>query len=69
MGLGLKEVAASLLFEADGKVMEAVEYEVAKMQEICKKNNGADLWYSFDAKEREQIFMGRKKIVPRPITV
>nr|WP_320194180.1 FAD-linked oxidase C-terminal domain-containing protein [uncultured Desulfobacter sp.] len=64
MGLGLKEVAASLLFEADGKVMEAVEYEVAKMQDICKKNNGADLWYSFDAKEREQIFMGRKKLFP-----
>lgn len=64
MNLGLKEVAASLLFEADGKVMEAVEYEVSKMQEICKKNNGADLWYSFDAKEREQIFMGRKKLFP-----
>ncbi|WP_020588884.1 FAD-binding oxidoreductase [Desulfobacter curvatus] len=64
MNLGLKEVAASLLFEADGKVMEAVEYEVNKMQEICKKNNGADLWYSFDAKEREQIFMGRKKLFP-----
>lgn len=64
MNLGLKEVAASLLFEADGKVMEAVEYEVQKMKEICEKNNGADLWYSFDAKEREQIFMGRKKLFP-----
>jgi glycolate oxidase len=64
MGLGLKEVAASLLFEADGKVMEAVEYEVQKMKGICEKNNGADLWYSFDAKEREQIFMGRKKLFP-----
>ncbi|NDY73742.1 2-hydroxy-acid oxidase [Desulfobacter hydrogenophilus] len=64
MNLGLKEVAASLLFESDGKVMEAVDYEVKKMEEICKKNNGADLWYSFDAKEREQIFMGRKKLFP-----
>ncbi|WP_287125989.1 FAD-linked oxidase C-terminal domain-containing protein [Desulfobacter sp.] len=64
MNLGLKEVAASLLFEADGKVKEAVDYEVKKMEEICKKNNGADLWYSFDAKEREQIFMGRKKLFP-----
>jgi glycolate oxidase len=64
MGLGLKEVAASLLFEADGKVKEAVDYEVQKMKEICEKNNGADIWYSFDAKEREQIFMGRKKLFP-----
>jgi len=64
MNLGLKEVAASLLFESDGKVVEAVEYEVKKMKEICEKNNGADLWYSFDAKEREQIFMGRKKLFP-----
>jgi len=64
MNLGLKEVAASLLFESDGKVKEAVDYEVKKMEEICKKNNGADLWYSFDAKEREQIFMGRKKLFP-----
>ena len=64
MNLGLKEVAASLLFESDGKVKEAVDYEVQKMKEICEKNNGADLWYSFDAKEREQIFMGRKKLFP-----
>jgi len=64
MNLGLKEVAASLLFESDGKVKEAVDYEVQKMKEFCEKNNGADLWYSFDAKEREQIFMGRKKLFP-----
>ncbi len=64
MNLGLKEVAASLLFEADGKVKEAVDYEVQKMKDICTKNNGADIWYSFDAKEREQIFMGRKKLFP-----
>ncbi|HRF90111.1 MAG TPA: FAD-linked oxidase C-terminal domain-containing protein [Desulfobacter postgatei] len=64
MNLGLKEVAASLLFEADGKVKEAVDYEVKKMKDICTKNNGADIWYSFDAKEREQIFMGRKKLFP-----
>jgi len=64
MGLGLKEVAASLLFEADGKVKEAVDYEVQKMKDICTKHNGADIWYSFDAKEREQIFMGRKKLFP-----
>ena len=64
MNLGLKEVAASLLFESDGKVVEAVEFEVQKMKEICEKNNGSDLWYSFDAKEREQIFMGRKKLFP-----
>ena len=64
MDLGLKEVAAALIFEADGMVKEAVDYEINKMKEICKKNNGGDIKYSYDPKERAKIFMGRKKLFP-----
>jgi glycolate dehydrogenase FAD-linked subunit len=64
MDLGLPEVDAVLLYEADGMVTEAVDYEIKKMQEICKKNNGKDLKSSYDPVERGKIFMGRKKLFP-----
>jgi glycolate oxidase len=64
MNLGLKEVAASLIFEADGMVREAVDYEINKMKEICKKHQGSDITTSYDPKERARIFMGRKKLFP-----
>ncbi len=64
MDLGLKEVAAALIFEADGMVREAVDYEINKMEKICVKHNGQDIHASYDPKEREKIFMGRKKLFP-----
>lgn len=64
MDLGLKEVAAALIFEADGPVKEAVDYEIEKMKKICQKHNGADIYASYDPKERAKIFMGRKKLFP-----
>ena len=64
MDLGLKEVDAALLYEADGMVVEAVDYEINKMQKICKKHNGKDLKASYDPAERAKIFMGRKKLFP-----
>ena len=64
MDLGLKEVAASLIFEADGQVKEAVDYEINKMKQVCEKHHGQDIWASYDPKERAKIFMGRKKLFP-----
>ncbi|MBC8441641.1 MAG: FAD-binding protein [Deltaproteobacteria bacterium] len=64
MDLGLKEVAAALIFEADGMVKEAVDYEIDKMKKICEKHNGQDIHASYDPKERAKIFMGRKKLFP-----
>ena len=64
MDLGLKEVAAALILEADGMVKEAVDYEINKMKKICEKHNGGDIHASYDPKEREKIFMGRKKLFP-----
>jgi glycolate oxidase len=62
LDLGLKEVGAIILFEADGNVKEAVEYEIKKMKDICEKYNGYDIEMSYDAKERQRIFGGRKKL-------
>ena len=64
MDLGLPEVDAVLLYEADGMVKEAVDFEIDTMKEICRKNNGAGLTSSYDPNERAKIFMGRKKLFP-----
>lgn len=62
--LGLPEVEAILLFEADGMVREAVDFEMAAMQHLCEQHGGKDLSLSYDDKERAAIFAGRKKLFP-----
>ncbi|ENO11881.1 hypothetical protein MBGDC06_00443 [Thermoplasmatales archaeon SCGC AB-539-C06] len=32
-----------------------------KIAEICEKHNGTDIEMSYDAKERQRLFGGRKK--------
>ena len=60
--LGLPDVEAIVLFEADGMVKEAVDYEMEKMKEICEEHNGFGIEMSYDAKERTRIYSGRKKL-------
>jgi len=62
--LGLPEVDAILLFEADGMVKEVVDPEVQKFQEICEKHNGFGFEYSYEEKERARIWAGRSKLFP-----
>jgi len=62
MNLGLKEVGAIILYEADGNVKEAVDFEIGKMTKICKKHNGKDIKKSYDLAERTKLFSGRKKL-------
>ena len=64
MDLGLPDVEAILLFEADGMVKESVDYEIKKMKDICDKHHGFGIELSYDAKERTKIFAGRKKLFP-----
>jgi len=64
MDLGLPDVEAILLFEADGMVKESVDYEIIKMKDICEKHHGFGIELSYDAKERTRIFAGRKKLFP-----
>jgi len=64
MNLGLPDVEAVLLYEADGMVREAVDYEINAMKDVCRKNRGSGLVSSYDAGERAKIFLGRKKLFP-----
>lgn len=64
MDMGLPDVEAILMFEADGMVKEAVEFEVGKMKAICEKHDGSGIELSYDAKERTRLFAGRKKLFP-----
>jgi len=64
MNMGLPDVEAILMFEADGMVKEAVDYEINKMKEMCTKHNGTGIKLSYDAKERTRLFAGRKKLFP-----
>jgi glycolate oxidase len=62
--LGLPEVDAILLFEADGMVKEVVDPEVQRFQSICEKHNGFGFEYSYEEKERARIWAGRSKLFP-----
>lgn len=62
LNLGLPEVGAIILFEADGNVKSAIDYEIKKMKEICEKHKGYGIEVSYDAKERQRLFGGRKKL-------
>jgi len=62
MDLGLPDVAAIIMFEADGNVKEAVDFEIEKMKKICKKHNGTGVKKSYDLAERTKLFSGRKKL-------
>lgn len=64
MNLGIPDVEAILLYEADGMVKEAVDYEINAMKEICIRHGGQGIKSSYDPQERTKIFMGRKKLFP-----
>lgn len=62
LNIGLPNVEAIVLFEADGMVKEAVDYEIEKMKKICEEYNGFGIEMSYDAKMRTKIYSGRKKL-------
>jgi glycolate oxidase len=62
MDLNLPEVGAIVMFEADGNVKSAVDFEMKKMKEICEKHKGSDIEMSYDIAERTRLFSGRKKL-------
>jgi glycolate oxidase len=64
MDMGLPDVEAILLFEADGMVKEAVDFEIDKTRAVCEKHQGFGIETSYEEKERTRIFAGRKKLFP-----
>ncbi|MBC7187963.1 MAG: FAD-binding protein [Calditrichaeota bacterium] len=63
-GLGLPEVDAILLIEVDGNNLQAVREELAKVTEVCKKNNAVSMDFSEDPKRLEELWKGRKQMIP-----
>jgi glycolate oxidase len=62
--LGLPNVEAIVIFECNGMVIEAVEYEINQIKNICKKNNGTGVKVTHDEDEMTKIYSGRKKLFP-----
>jgi glycolate oxidase len=62
--LGLPEVEAILLYEADGMTKDVIDTEMAKIQTICEKHNCFGIESSYEEKERARIWAGRAKLFP-----
>lgn len=62
--LGLPDVAAIVIFECNGMVKEAVDYEINRIKEICKNNSGIGIKITNDEREMTKIYTGRKKLFP-----
>jgi len=60
--LGLPDVEAILLFEADGKITAAIDYEMEEIKKICESNNGFGIEMSYDPERRKEIYKGRKNL-------
>jgi glycolate oxidase len=62
--LGLPEVEAILLFEADGMTKDVIDAEMSKIQAICEKHKCFGMESSYEEKERTRIWAGRAKLFP-----
>jgi glycolate oxidase len=62
LDLGLPDVEAIILFEADGSVKEAVQEEIDAIQAVCSRHDGFNIETSYDPKERTRLYAGRKKL-------
>jgi len=64
LDMGLPDVAAIVIFEANGMVQEAVDDDIRNIRSICEQNNGKDIEVSDDPKVMARIYAGRKKLFP-----
>ncbi len=64
LDLGLPDVSAIVIFECDGMVKEAVDYELNAITKICEEHNGAGIKVTDDPGEMARIYEGRKKLFP-----
>jgi len=64
LDLGLPDVSAIVIFECNGMVKEAVDYELDTITKMCEDNNGTGIKVTYDPDEMARIYMGRKKLFP-----
>ncbi|MBI2888099.1 MAG: FAD-binding protein [Chloroflexi bacterium] len=56
------DVEALLLLEQDGNDQDAVDREVARMVEVCRKHGASDVRMAKDAAERNELWRARRSI-------
>ncbi|MFQ5905797.1 MAG: FAD-binding oxidoreductase [bacterium] len=62
MNMGLPDVEAIIMFEADGRTKAAVDADMDELEKICEENGAFGIETSDDPKEMTRIFSGRKKL-------
>lgn len=62
LNMNLPQVEAIVVYECDGRLKEAVNYDMETIKEICDKHNAFGIEMSSDAKEMDRIYSGRKKL-------
>lgn len=62
LNMGLPDVEAILMFEADGRIKAAVDADMNVIKKICEDNGAFGIEISDDPKEMTRIFSGRKKL-------
>lgn len=62
--MGLPEVEAIIIFEANGMVREAVDHDITTIRTICEEHNGTGIEVSDNPKEMARIYAGRKNLFP-----
>ena len=62
LNMNLPQVEAIVAYECDGRLKEAVDYDIETIKEICEKHNAFGIEISSDVKEMERIYSGRKKL-------
>jgi glycolate oxidase len=62
LNMNLPQVEAIVIYECDGRLEEAVDYDMETIKDICEKHNAFGIEMGSDAKEMERIYSGRKKL-------
>ncbi len=62
LNMNFPQVEAIVVYECDGRLKEAVDYDMQTIKEICEKHNAFGIEVGSDAKEMERIYSGRKKL-------
>jgi glycolate oxidase len=62
LNMNLPQVEAIVLYECDGRLKEAVDYDLETIKEICERHHAFGIEMSSDPKEMDRIYGGRKKL-------
>jgi glycolate oxidase len=62
LNMNLPQVEAIVVYECDGRLEEAVDYDMEIIKGICEKHSAFGIEVGSDPQEMERIYSGRKKL-------